>query len=412
MLLLLFSGTACVYVSRVGFVEFNFKGTASGGTLIIGDTLSRNARFASVETYQGESADSVINKLAEEIVYNSHLFGMSDNVDREEQVQQMTSGGKLRIVGCPTSYFITGTETGLGIPKSPKFLSCRYDKENKKLYVKWINPSEDYDNVFLILNWNTYDSGWKDWLPGNAEEYVVDRNVKPYDIDDLDIWVIGYKDGLPSGPTTITLSDNGTSQQELCGIPFDGIMPNWEAWSLDTAPNIENIECNIDYNLTNPTKKGKRYNPIKTNDAKPFRQVLKTGTQGGTLGIWRKFLGLIPGHTYKLSARLSTLEMSPNDTEWGFSIHAVADKPGKKELTSNQMAGLEVLPNGKTGPQAGRIAEFGPGKLTAKNEYVIRSADITLPADSDSITVWLRHTGKGTSGVGFDWIKLEDLGVK
>lgn len=76
------------------------------------------------------------------------------------------------------------------------------------------------------------------------------------------------------------------------------------------------------------------------------------------------------------------------------------------------MAGLEALPTGETGLQAGRIAEHGPGKLTAKNEYVIHSADITLPADSDSITVWLRHTGKGTSGVGFDWIKLEDLNTK
>jgi len=70
------------------------------------------------------------------------------------------------------------------------------------------------------------------------------------------------------------------------------------------------------------------------------------------------------------------------------------------------------LPSGQTGPEAGRITEFGPGKLTAKNEYEIRSADITLPEDSDSITVWLRHTGKGTSGVGFDWIKLEDLSAK
>jgi hypothetical protein len=88
------------------------------------------------------------------------------------------------------------------------------------------------------------------------------------------------------------------------------------------------------------------------------------------------------------------------------------DKPDKKELTANQMSGLEVLPNGETGPQAGRIAEYGPGKLTVKDEYIIHSADITLPEDSNSITVWLRHTGKGTSGVGFDWIKLEDLNAK
>ncbi len=76
------------------------------------------------------------------------------------------------------------------------------------------------------------------------------------------------------------------------------------------------------------------------------------------------------------------------------------------------MAGLEAILSGETGLQVARIAEHGPDTLTAKNEYVIHSADITLPEDSNSITVWLRHTGKGTSGVGFDWIKLEDLSAK
>ena len=41
----------------------------------------------------------------------------------------------------------------------------------------------------------------------------------------------------------------------------------------------------------------------------------------------------------------------------------------------------------------------------------MRSAEITLPQDSNSITTWLCCSGKITSGVGFDRIKLEDSGL-
>jgi len=406
MLLLLLSSKACGGGAPI--VEFNFKDTASGGILYIGNTMSRNPIFASVKTYPGESVESVIQKLAKAIAYDSYLFERLDNMSPERMTQHITSGGTFKLVGCQGMFFLSGTETGLGIPASPKFLSCKYDKDGKELKIKWENPPDDYDRICIKLKWNTYGSGWTKILTDNSEQYVIDRNVTPYDINDLDIWVIGFKDGLPSGPSTITLSDNGTAQQELCSIPFDGIMPNWEGWDVSNSIEHKNYGRFIREELV----PGERCHFVRNNSQKPYQQVLKSPAQGGTSGIWRKFLGLTPGHTYKLSARLSTLEMSPNDTEWSFSMHAVADRPGKKELSANQMAGLEPLPTGQTGPQAGRIAEFGPGKLTAKNEYVIRSADITLPEDSDSITVWLRHTGKGTSGVGFDWIKLEDLGVK
>jgi hypothetical protein len=105
------------------------------------------------------------------------------------------------------------------------------------------------------------------------------------------------------------------------------------------------------------------------------------------------------------------MEMDPAKDDWSFSMHAIADRKGTGKLTESQMAGIAALPDGKTGPEAGRIAYYGPG-ITTRGEYVMHSDDITLQQDSNSITVWLRHTGKGTSGVGFDWIRLEDLGSK
>jgi hypothetical protein len=37
--------------------------------------------------------------------------------------------------------------------------------------------------------------------------------------------------------------------------------------------------------------------------------------------------------------------------------------------------------------------------------------DITLPEKVDTITVWLRHQAEDSKGVGYLWIKLEDLSM-
>ena len=69
-------------------------------------------------------------------------------------------------------------------------------------------------------------------------------------------------------------------------------------------------------------------------------------------------------------------------------------------------------------PAAGRVALYGPG-VTTNGKWEKRSTDkpgpgleiknITLPDNVTSITVWLRHSGANPSGVGMDWIKLEDV---
>jgi hypothetical protein len=398
-----------VTTHRMITTSITFRGVANGGELILAEALNRNMRIATIQTQAGETAEVVANRLAEYINRNNpfewHIPA------RYEGKPIKSEGGTLKgLPGGRTKYILAGTETGLGIPLPPCSLSCTLFAKDKRLLLSWENPLGAYDEIAIVYNWTNFDHRGGDRVEGDSSSFIVDLNQRTLDTSDLDVWVIGLRNGLPSNAGAIRL--DGNSQEELFGIPFTSrVAPNWKAWSLDTAPNIEQFSCSIKDNLTAVREMGKRYNSIKTNDSKPFRQVLKSPAQGGTLGIWRKFLGLSPGHTYKLSARLSTLDMSGNDTEWEFSMHAMPDKPDKKELTANQMSGLEVLPNGETGPQAGRITEFGPGKLTAKNEYVIHSADITLPEDSNSITVWLRHTGKGTSGVGFDWIKLEDLSM-
>jgi hypothetical protein len=390
-------------------VEFNFKGTANGGTLIIGNTLGRNSHFSSVETYKGEPVESVIEKIARDIAYNQNLFERPDNVAPEGYARHFIASGKLRMAGGRGDYYITGTETGLGIPQPPKYLSCRYDENSESITVKWGNPSVNYDRITLRTKWDKYDSGSSENLPGDANQVTLDRKKKPYDVNDLDIWIIGYKDGLPSAPGCITLSDNGTAQQELGGIPLkNGISPNWQAWDVNYV-RYENYDSHVKKEFV-PTYR--RYHNINKKSDKPFGQILKTPQGGGTAGVYRKFLGLVPGHTYRLSARLNTFDMDPNTSNWSFSLHAAYNSTDGKELTKEQLAGLAALPNGSRGLEAAKVVSYGPGKTT-KGKFEEHSSVFTLPNNVDTITVWLRHSGgSATCGVGFDWVKLEDISAR
>jgi hypothetical protein len=153
-------------------------------------------------------------------------------------------------------------------------------------------------------------------------------------------------------------------------------------------------------------------------DEKPFYQIVKTAKVGIQGGVWRRFLGLNPGHTYKVEVRLNTLQMGDCTNEWAYSFHAAYDHAGGQGLTTNQLAGVAALPDGSKGPAAGRVALYGPG-VTTKGKWEKRSTDkagpgleikdITLPDNVTSITVWLRHSGADSTGVGMDWIRLEDV---
>jgi hypothetical protein len=66
------------------------------------------------------------------------------------------------------------------------------------------------------------------------------------------------------------------------------------------------------------------------------------------------------------------------------------------------------LPNGGKGPEAAQMVAYGPGKTT-KGAWVYSTMDITLPLGVDTITTWLRTSGKDSTGIGTDWIKVEDL---
>ena len=168
---------------------------------------------------------------------------------------------------------------------------------------------------------------------------------------------------------------------------------------------------------------------IRTSADKPFIQIIRTTSPDAVAGAYRKFLGLTPGHTYRLSARLFALDMKKAEGDWSFSLHAVPVAQAQSNLTPQQMGGQAALPDGKAGPEAGRIALYAPGvaptpgggQPTTQPKRRAASApadepvadlvtgDITLPQGADTIVVWVQHQAAHSTGVGLDWVRLQNV---
>jgi len=224
-------------------------------------------------------------------------------------------------------------------------------------------------------------------------------------------------------------------------MPFTGgVAPNWTVWSVGGTQSAT-IESKVKAKKTTGNwpeikvmDEGKTtvrslHGGIGDAAEKPFIQVIKTTSPEAVAGVYRKFLGLTPGHTYRLSARLYAMDMPKAQGDWSFSLHAVPVEKSKSTLTAQQMAGQAALPDGKAGPEADRIAIYAPGAspTPAQQQPTTRpkrrrasasavgpvadlvTGDITLPTGADTITVWVRHQAAHSTGVGLDWIRLVDI---
>jgi hypothetical protein len=397
-----------VHAGSMATMNIPFTGVASGGELVLADTLNRNARYVSITTQPGQSAESVADALAKAIYIEDPFYW---NPDGSELPLVTSAGGVLTgLVGFQGSakYLLAGTEKGLGIPPPPLSLTCNYDPDAGKIHLHWINPPDAYDRIVIVFNWSDYDSRGGIGLAGDITSYVLDTKERPVNPDDLDLWVVGFKADVPSNAAAMHLA--GKAQEELFGIPFtNGVAPNWTAWLQgdDEAAIGFEQETRNEYIYKRFPSNEFPYNSIPSADAKPFVQMVQTKSDGVQGGVYRKFLGLTPGHTYKISVRVNTYAMTMAGRPWSSTLHAAHNGLGGVDLTKEQMAGLAALPDKASGPQAGLLVSYGPDKITA-GDFKEDSATITPPADVDSITVWARNSGSSTR-VGMSCIKLEDV---
>jgi hypothetical protein len=372
------------------------NGTAEGGVVSLMEVLTIQAGFVSVVTTQGESAEMVLNRLADEVCRSDQFNWRRPLQPRPAFLK--ASGNTLTLPSVGLRYCFSGTDMGFAIPKPVLSVSGCYDTEKNQVSLSWINPSEAYDVIRV---------GSLTFPPHTTNcVYACQPGKRKWMSLAL---VMGMRGESLSPPASVDISTN--SQEELDTFPFYmGIAPNWSSWSDST--NADAVKCE---QATKPDVDMRvRGDPWD----KPLYQVIRTTQAGVRGGVWRRFLGLKPGHTYKVEVRLNTLQMDASTNAWAFSFHAAYDNPDGTGLTTAQMAGTAALPYGAQGPTAGAVALFGPGATTF-GIWVKRASDepgpglegknITLPENVTSFTVWLRHSGVDSTGVGMDWIKVEDV---
>jgi hypothetical protein len=393
-----------------------FVGNASGGTVILADTSGINAPFVTVETAPGESAEIVAARLARAInegdPFDWYWFGAG--VARPVT----SSGGAIcGLLGGPWTYLLAGTESGLGVPPAPISLTCNYDREARQIRVQWENSATDYDSLRLYLRWSNWDHSSSVTLSGTDESYANDLNItlpeEAYVIEawstmpaDLDVWLVAVRQETPSNAAGMHVSYH--VQEERYGIPFsNNTAPNWTAWSL-TPMDVGHLDAGVRERLT-AEKNNPVYNNVDSAHEKPFYQILKPH-QGGPAGITRSFLGLTPGHKYRVTIRMNTYGVDAKSANWAYSFHAVCTGLEDRPLSPQQMAGQTPLPARGKGFEESRVVQYDDNKRT-KNAYKEATRDLVVPEEADAITVWLSfQSARSADYVTMDYIKLEDLG--
>ncbi len=407
-------------------------GVAKGGELVLLEMINPIPRYIRINTQAGESSEAVIARMAAAINEVSPFNPDRARMRIPNERGEMVSGDKVPIVradgnllksfaGVLGNYIFAGTETGLGIPPPPMSLTATYDPETQEVSLHWETPVEDYDGILI------HDG---DYHPGNRTS--VTRKLPPpvkhpyptraNDRDGLRadrglrlFRVNGCRACVISNAAAITLNYQDHSQEELDTQPFTaGVAPNWTPWSSGGEPAMLVLEQGTKGEWKQFDQNSRA--PLEP-DEKPFYQLIKTRSPKVTGGVYRKFLGLQPGHTYRMWTRMNTLDMDKAEDAWSFSLHADAHAKSVT-LTSEQMTGRAPLTDGNSGSVAGQVAAYAPGSTTG-GKFVERSTeklepdshvlDITLPPGAEVITVWFRCSGSISTGVGFDWIKLKDI---
>lgn len=367
-------------------VDLRFEGSASGGGIVLSTLTPGGSHSLGVMTRYGESAETVVRRVVD---LCNRQAGWRFQLSKDGKA---IKGVDLGIGGL----VLGGNEHGLGIPAPPTSLTGVYHPETGKIIVRWANPPSGYDAI----------NGFGRICYSN-ETQISGRCYEPLFAAMMRLRVphavTGYRGSTPSATAFINVFTNW--QEELVSAPFFcGIMPNWNSWTGVDGKGITAFEQG-----ERKTQGGREF--PRTPDEKAYYQIVKTKTTDVQAGIWRKWLGLYPGHKYRVYVRLNTLAMDQKTNDWSLSFHVAAADSKGTDFTTDQLTGKTPLPDGSQGPEAARIALYGPGKTT-KGQWVTNTVDIVMPPGVDTLTTWLRHSGKDSTGVGMDWIKVEDLSYK
>jgi hypothetical protein len=402
--------------------SISLRGTALGGTVTLSPLNIAQVPYVEVATLAGEPASTLIQRLAEALgkcePCQAECFpGNCVVLVKPDQIL-LRKGG---MQGFP-NWVLGGSDLGFDIPKPPVAVSV--NETTNGIAMRWINAETDYDAIRILLNGESLQK-----LSGSASEWVCDPQRDPgvgfwrsghgKASSIVYFWLVAYRKGTPSNGVGVRLGGNNGEkgvQETFLTVPFTaGVAPGFESWQqCDTAKKV--ILQQRNHPLMKPAASPRQDAFI---GVQPFAQSL-TGRGDCRGGVVRRFIGLPSGHTYRVSTRVRVVETSGSN--WLFSVHAAAHRPAHPNLSAAQLAGIETLPDGDSGPKAGQIARFDA--TTQAGDWVTRSSgetarddsggDVVLPPGADSLTVWFRLEvgGDSQATVAVDLVRLEDLGPR
>lgn len=302
-------------------------------------------------------------------------------------------------------------------------------QRHKPIFFKELNPHEsgwmDVNNGYVVA---AYDE-IADWNASRDDLQITGMMLYRWDDGDdrWDIWsrpqvqadlraaiAKGQRNNLcePQAPTpTPTASPTPTSgpvEDFMNGTYLNGIAPGWSAWQMNNGDAVTTfssggaLDADEDTSTTPPN-----YQAIST--------VFNTSGNGQG-GVWRKFAGLTPGSTYRITVHLNTFSRSG---VWWFEAHRAHNGTSGANLTHAQLDGSAPLPDGQG--QNRPFVKLESGAAHTGGEWIRYDTgsenpgkiegDLTLPQGVTTLTVWVKHGGLSSGTVGLDWVKVEDLSL-
>jgi hypothetical protein len=393
--------------------QLHFSENATGGVFGFSRNNGPVCPVMTIQTLPGETPEAVAQKLAGAInavqdtdaTLGVVVVGLSP-----EKHLSMADGETLKM-RTTLMVFTCGSETGLGIPRSPSSLTADWNSETNEIRIVWENRDE-YDRLTPRLPF---------WgvgvISADATDHVIptsilsDSTFRDYfeKFGHLLFRLIAKRDGIPSGAADLEIRPNSIA--EIYRVPFSGgVAPNWESWCIKGDRSMQFYQ-------------GTRWQPTTTFDSRqvstpekaPYYQVIEA--QGGVVdgGLYRKFLGLTPGKRYKLNMRLQpTREGTGGDPS--LTVNALCAPSIAGSLTERQMTGQAALPAAPDGAHFKQHVPFqrnGSRKWLQLDKLEDVEPDahaVTMPEGCDTLHVWLRLQSNGAHAtVGMDWVELSKV---
>lgn len=290
-----------------------------------------------------------------------------------------------------------------------------------KREVHSLTVTSDLTSDTFILHWfqsHDFDDGlWgesegRSWKISSRSKTRSDENsdIQLYtrkrrtDVNFAESYVIlaSFKHSVHYDLSCVRLT--GNIQDDLFNIPFTGgVAPNWQKWIADDLKGVSLLEGR---------KEGVQ--PVlhpETPDQKMFFQLIQSSNEGGCGGAVRDFVGLSSGHRYRIAIRLNTLSMDNSIPDWHAAVSIFQKNIDNLETISMQE--FEQIQAHQT------LVTFNNEHIT-KNNWIVFSTgtdaekmpDIVVNENLNCIRVLVSLTAQGVaSGIGVDWISLEDLGT-